>query len=285
MELSVIIVIIGLLIAGATQGSRIFTKSRLGSAQTLTTGSTVATTRGLVLWLESSMPESFLESETNDGSQLTTWKDINPQATTKYTATTSASAAITYKYSSDIYSIPSVYFNGTSSAVLTLNDVSGNTPIFTPNNAFSFFIVSKLEEDSASSKTIFSNGNTSGWGYGLSGSQNSRNRNILLNGATDDSSTSATSTTKAEIISATYEGGSSAAVKLFTNGVAESLTSNNITVPSPATAFYIGNKSLASPWKGYISEIIIFNRALSTSERSEIEKYLGQKYGISLASS
>lgn len=36
-------------------------------------------------------------------------------------------------------------------------------------------------------------------------------------------------------------------------------------------------------WDGYIAEIIIYRRALPTSERDQVESYLGNKYGITVA--
>lgn len=281
MELSVVIVIIGILFAGTVGGMKMISKSRLQSAQALTISSPVATTPGLLLWLETSMTDSFPDTQANDGIQLTTWNDRNPQVTTKYTATATASAGITYKNSSDIYSIPSVYFSGSSSAFFTLQNAAGNTaPIITPNNSFSFFVVAKLDEDANATKTIFSNGNAAGWGYGVAGSQNNRTRRLIFAGGINDDTAAASGTTNAEIISGTFNGSTAGAVKLFVNGSAQVLTSATATSLTPATALYIGNTSSGSPWSGYISEVIIFDRALNDFDRAQIEKYLGQKYGI-----
>ncbi len=283
-ELSLVIVIIGLLMVGTVKGFSMVNASRLQSAQALTLSSPVANIKGLSLWLETTLEDSFLTTEAYDGTQLTTWKDINPQATTRYTATATASSGITYKTFSDIYKVPAIYFNGTNTAVLALTDVVGATPLFTPDNAFSFFIVSKISDGPASNKIIFSNGDASAWGFGLVGSQGSRTRRFIFTGGSDVDSATTTASTSPEVISATYEGGTSGAIKLFTNGAAETLASSTATAPSPTTGFYIGNKSLGSPWTGYIAEIIIFKRVLSDYDRKQVEKYLGQKYGIRVVS-
>ncbi|MBP7710157.1 MAG: prepilin-type N-terminal cleavage/methylation domain-containing protein [Rickettsiales bacterium] len=294
IELSVVILVIGILVAGVAGGSKLITTFRLQSAQTLTLSSPVATTKGLVLWLESSMPESFLSAETEDGSQLTKWLDRNPQATTKFSANATASAGITFKAKSNIYDLPAVYFNGSSAAVFTLSNGIANAVINTPDNAYTFFIVAKLDDDSASTvKTIFSNGGAAGWGYGVSGSQGSRSRRLIFAGATDVTSATANATTNVEVVSASYTGGAGGSLQLFTNGVgaagtgeagtAETLSASIATAQTPTTAFYIGNKSSAAPWTGQVAEIIIFNRSLSTKERNQIELYLGQKYGIKTA--
>jgi hypothetical protein len=282
-ELSISILIISLLVAGITKGVRMLNVSRLQSAQSLTLSSPVSNINGLVLWFESSLPESFLITEAYDEAQITTWNNINPLTKTKYHLSSTASSGITYKEFSDIHKIPSIYFNGTSSAVLTLNDVAGNTPIFTKNNAFSFFILSKLDDDSSLSKVVFSNGESSGWGFGLSGAKGSKKRQFVFLGGANNESNTATATSKAEVVSAIYSGGSDGAIKLFTNGLPEVLDSATSTVPSPDGSLVVGNLSSANAWSGYISEIIIFNRALNDFDRKQVEQYLGQKYAISVS--
>ena len=59
IELSIVILIIGILIAGVTQSSRLIRQAKLKTAQTLTSGA--------------------------DG--VTTWYDINPQSSSKNNAT------------------------------------------------------------------------------------------------------------------------------------------------------------------------------------------------------
>jgi prepilin-type N-terminal cleavage/methylation domain-containing protein len=295
IELSVVILIIGILVAGAAGGAKMINVFRLQTAQTLTLSSPVITTKGLVLWLESSMPESFLSAETEDGAQLTRWLDRNPQVSTKLLATTTASSGITLKAKSNIYSLPAVYFNGSSAAAFTLSNGTSNVVISTPNSAYTFFIVAKLNDDLASNvKTVFANGSTEGWGYGVSGTQNNRSRNLIFAGSSDVTSATANATTKPEIISATYAGGANGSLQLFTNGTgnagsgaagtSETLSSSSATAKTPVTAFYIGNKSSAAAWSGEVSEIIIFNRVLSKKERNQIELYLGQKYNIKVVS-
>ena len=52
IELSIVIIIIGILVAGITQGSRIIKEARLKTAKTLTESSPVASIRDLTLWLD-----------------------------------------------------------------------------------------------------------------------------------------------------------------------------------------------------------------------------------------
>lgn len=284
IEMSIALIVIGILIAAIMQGKNMVSNFRLNSAQSLTNSSPVNSIQGLVLWLEPTMPESFLQNQTTENSQITQWNDISSQATNKYYAFASASSGITYKEVSDIYLLPSVYFSGSTSALFELSTKESSlssTAIATPNNDFTFFIVAQLRAVSSSfvSSTIFLNGNSAaGWGYAVGGSENSGKRQIKFLGETDNNVLTATSSAKPEIISATYQRGG--AIKLFTNGVLESLTSSTSVSKIPSGNFYIGNSSSANPWQGYISEIIIFDRVLSDANRQLIEQYLGQKYGI-----
>jgi prepilin-type N-terminal cleavage/methylation domain-containing protein len=63
IELSIVILVIGLLIAGALQGSNMISKAALSSARTLTESSPVASIRSLSLWFESTSKASFIDSE------------------------------------------------------------------------------------------------------------------------------------------------------------------------------------------------------------------------------
>lgn len=297
IEFSIILIVIGIMLAGIVQGQRMIAKFRLQAAQALTLSSPVINIKGLSLWLEATLSENFDQSQIKDGAQLTIWNDRNPQAIRKLYALATASTGITYKKVSEINGLPSVYFNGSSSALFKLSTSSSSvveTAIPTPNNAFSFFIVARLVDDASTSlKAVFSNGGSSdGWGYALSGVQGSRTRTITFPGASNVSVTTANASTVTEVISATHMSDiSGGEIKLFTNGIGaagsgaigstETLASSMATAKNPTTGFYIGNYStLSKAWSGYISEIIIFNRLLSEQERKMVEKYLGQKYSV-----
>ncbi|MBU6338890.1 MAG: hypothetical protein KGQ36_02840 [Rickettsiales bacterium] len=65
------------------------------------------------------------------------------------------------------------------------------------------------------------------------------------------------------------------------------LTTSNDSISCPATAkFAIGGAERfnggmeTNSWKGYISELIVFDKPLSGRDRKSVEQYLGQKYNI-----
>lgn len=89
IELSVVILIIGVLIAGVTQSSRLILQFKLQSARNLTNSSPVASIKGVLLWLETTDTASIEDAETENNSPVSLWKDLNPQSSFKNNATSS----------------------------------------------------------------------------------------------------------------------------------------------------------------------------------------------------
>jgi hypothetical protein len=79
IEFSIIILIAAALIFGVMQANRVVKKISFDSAKVLTQKSIVPRISGLILWLETSLDESFLGDEKSDGKRVTIWKDISPQ--------------------------------------------------------------------------------------------------------------------------------------------------------------------------------------------------------------
>ena len=81
VELSMVILIIGILIGGISQGIDLYEDFRINTAKTLTLNSRVGRVPDLVTWIETSMNNSFDDVEEKDGLTLTNWYDINPTIT------------------------------------------------------------------------------------------------------------------------------------------------------------------------------------------------------------
>ena len=68
---------------------------------------------------------------------------------------------------------------------------------------------------------------------------------------------------------------------LFVNGLAVETREGKLSVLGGATgAGLIGEGVNNSFFHGEISEILVYNRVLSTAEAALVESYLGQKYGL-----
>lgn len=290
IELSVVIIIIGILIAGVIQGSTIILKAKYNTARALTESSPVAATKGLRLWLETTLDESIPNAESIDDSNVTVWRDISTQTGTRLFARNGAST-IKYKFNEGINSVPSLYFpaGDASTTFFTLSfskDTTKPTSIPTRQNAFTYFIVAKADAIGATNN-LFYNGTVAnnGWGYGNSPT----NKTILFDSGISNVTGNA-ALSKAEVISVVYDGliGDEIA-KLYVNGVLDSAigSTTTVSVESPRTGLYIGSNnatgSATDNWQGYISEIIIFDKKLPNAHRKAIESYLGQKYSINIS--
>ena len=86
IEISIVILVIGILIAGITQSTRLVKESGLMSARSLTQSSPVAGIKDLMSWHETSLKTSFDSDAQIDGSTIATWYDNGKQSTTQNSA-------------------------------------------------------------------------------------------------------------------------------------------------------------------------------------------------------
>ena len=280
IELSIVILIVGIIIAGITQSSRLVRQSKLKSAQNLTTSSPVIGIRSLALWLEPTQDASFSTS-LDDEANITQWNDINPQAQAKVyaipanasSAATTGSGAISYE-EQGINGLPTVRFTGGVAATASVLTLASNTfasatatagvishnPIVTNADsnaaqAFTSFIVYRLADGAgATAYTALYNGKSNnGWGYQKA---TAGARTVMLNGTgATVASTTALPTTQ-EIATITYTGRNSSSIgtgitNLYINGGANftSTTGNNAVavsatvVTQPTLNTYIGGST------------------------------------------
>ena len=276
LELSIVIIVIGLLVLGITKGSVIIARAKIASAKALTNSSPAAITPDLVAWYEPVLDSSFNSAQTIDGTTLTNsnggvWFDNSPLKGNNVTANTAA----TYK-ESVINSLPSVRFGG--AAFLTFNSLPLNQKDYTV-----FVVEQRSLATSVTAGRFLSLGGANNLGYatdttitmpGGSGSQIVAAYSIPIPRILTflSSSTVMTTATKGVFLN----GG---AGNIAANAAADSLitatSSGFIGKDNAATSFYTGD----------IAEVIIYNRALKASERNDIQGYLSKKYGIKVTTS
>ena len=79
----------------------------------------------------------------------------------------------------------------------------------------------------------------------------------------------------------TYGGSTSASLNV--NG-GSSISGTFVSPGSSAAYFYVGTEQADVPnvntWPGYVSEVIVYNSALGTTDRQQVEGYLAQKWGL-----
>ena len=77
VELSMVILIVGILIAGVSRGIDLYQDMRLATARSLTQNSRVNRIEDLTMWFESTSEQSFEKPNPNDGDRIALWKNIN----------------------------------------------------------------------------------------------------------------------------------------------------------------------------------------------------------------
>ncbi|MBL6664798.1 MAG: prepilin-type N-terminal cleavage/methylation domain-containing protein [Rickettsiales bacterium] len=288
IEISIVVLIIGILIVGVTQSSRLVSQAKVNSARTLTQSSPASSIEGLVFWVESSGPqESFSNENLEDGDAITLWNDINPQNSTRNNL--AITAAPTY-VTSGINSVPALTFDGSDDALTSdnfANITTGKTTIFAVMR-----ISSALADG-----VIVSKANTGDAARNLELRTTSGGEWQFCAGTTPTCYTSTGGSSAvangAYVVSVVYNNDSAApstdtitGITFFQNGTGrgqlETTTNTDTTVTGALT---VGNTTNDTDnyLEGHLGEIIIYNRSLKKEERQSVEEYLGKKWGIKVA--
>ena len=287
VELSMVILIVGILIAGVSQGIDLYQDSRLATARSLTKNSRVGRIPDLVSWYEttnenvfSSGTTSFTNIEKIQADQkINRWKDSNPNSIYKYDATqTTGDNQPKIIFDKDT-SLPIVRFDG-NPRYLALPD--GTVPY--ANSEYTVIFISKT--DNYGTYGVLGSGT-----YAFSNKANafrySNNGEIINYWWNVDlaSSTNITFNNKFQIFIFDYNKSTIDYNKptrnLYVDGVLKTSisSSNNASTNLNNT---IGKTFSLEYLVGSIAELIIYDRALLNAERKDIEKYLSKKWSIKI---
>lgn len=277
IELSIVILIIGILVAGITQSSRLIAQFRLQSARNLTINSPVNSIKDLAVWFETSLESSFISTEAEDGSAISVWNDINPQSSYKRSATQGTTNRKPYFRERIINNaLPVVRFFDTNI------DATGDRMNFDGN----FFVQSNytifaVEQRTSSSAGYFfgdesggSSGVRCGYYLGTNISCVNMSTGILV----------AVPAYSSPILREHTLQLKDGQLRYWLNGGVTpdaSYLSPLVDAITSAANMRIGYHALSGgDFTGDIAEIIIFDRALTTQERQEVEEYLSKKYSL-----
>lgn len=261
IEISVVLLIIGILIAGIFTGQVLVTKFRLATSQSLTKSSPVHSIKNSALWLETSLDDSFNDSESNDESSLSTWYE--QRVSDNKVTLTAVSDGPTY--SNSINYVRAVKF--ANSGYFTFDGSFLNSTDYT------IFVLEKRESSSSGNyflgdSSVTTSNQTLLLGYSSSGqvthSQGGTNSYASLVSSYSESSGSP------RIF--TFVQDSTDGKKTYVNGILAATSSNTTQLSGISTL------SLGKGYTGQIGELIIFTRALKSSEIESIEDYLGKKW-------
>jgi prepilin-type N-terminal cleavage/methylation domain-containing protein len=276
IELSIVILVIGILIAGAIQGSRLIDRSRLYSARALTQSSPVAGIQDLSFWVESTSLKSFTIETIADGDVVDQWNDINPQNPGKNDLTQNTPNNRPIYATNGINNLPVVRFDGASSNGDFLNQ---NNFQITPN--ITIFIVSEITLVDDTNDSILSMDASSGDFQIRSNSITTFLATLSNNnlGATTAPESSSDLMNSPSLITYRFSSISSNVI-LRVNGSQVSIDTYNGGLYPTQNLRLACNRTALKCLGADIGEVIIFNRDLKKSEMSSIEEYLKKKWKI-----
>ena len=272
IELSIVILVIGILMIGVNQGYNLVRSAQISNARSITAKSPILQMSGLLGWYETSLKESLDQSKLKDGDTITTWKDIGPSSILNG-ANQLTPTSVTYAQST-INKIPALKFSGSSK--LSIANFSQGA-----SSQATVFLVVKLNyvPDTSNYKTIF-DADSSSADFSFSIKSNGVQLNTGSAVATDYADGFLNS---GEYVIAIYFNGSNS--KVFINNTNSMIASSDIasSTANQLAGMTLGaNKSGTNGFSGFISEVAVFNRVIKVAERKEIFTYFSKKYKIEI---
>jgi len=303
IELSIVILVIGILIAGIMEGRNILYKAKLLAARALSQSSDVASIKNLVVWVdatqENAITNTNLTKNVENGDSVKSWTDRSPQYTPNLVFSTPSAVTSPIFRKNAVNGLPALEFDGLlSNSTGDYLGVASTARIDQLENFAIFAVFTAFPTDSTDRTGIlFKQESGANWEvYGMSFN------GMSFNGPTNTiSSTVVDSSGSIAYIYAAANGikynipaigfvqhatGVSSGFVSYINGAASGNSGTpKSSINSGSSALVIGKGSHAyRHFKGYISEIIMYNRALKKEEINSVTKYLGQKWGIAVAS-
>ena len=268
IELSMVIVIIGILIAGVMTATTLVKKSKIAAAQSLTNASPISGIQDNTLWLESGLESSFKDGETSTGDAVTTWYD-QKSSVNKSSVVAVGTGPI---YSNTINYIHAVKFNGSTANYLQVTDAS-----FLNKSDYTIFVLEKRQ--SANSNNYFLGDSTQNsllLGYTSDNNViHSRSGTTVANDLVSGVDSYANSNDKPRIFAFSFN--TSSGSKTYINGTLSAQNTTNLTPLDGVSSLSIGKG-----YSGEIGEIVAFGRSLKNEERKSVEDYLSKKWSVKL---
>lgn len=275
LELAVSITIIAIIAAVISQSGRTLLNARLANAQTITKSSPVPDINGLVVWFETTMPQSFDTASADDGKAISTWYDLSQN---KNNAVAGTAPVYTSNFTNGL---PVVKFTSASSQYLafTGSDLA--------NSNYTIFLVASRASTQSTNMIISGNASSAyqnlhaGWFSGPTFRVSHYGESV---GNTDFVNYSTSSYVAPIFAIHSFNFDSSVGRYYFENGTQRVFVSSSQSkTPISSWSGSAIGRSTSSYFDGYVAEIIMYNRVLTTNERKDVEQYLGKKWGITVS--
>ena len=280
IEISLVILIIGILVAGISKAIDLHRDARLSASKSLTVNTQVHRIPNLIMWMESTQERNFDRNEVVNNGLITNWYDANPNANVRGSLSIT-NVAFKPKYNSEgINGLPTVKFDGTDYLASTFYRINGSK--------LSYFVVSKRNACSINTSTLvgYRNGvihdynNVQSFVGFYEGPACERLNPYLSKSLSDI--VPHPGNNNPYIASAVYDGTKNTA---YLNGKAYpavSIANVNLAVDNILLCARMATSSINAYCNAEIGEVIIYDRDLSDVERKDIENYLSKKWAIKL---
>jgi len=249
------------------------------------TGFSPKTISGLGLWLDAADTSSL----TFNGNTVSEWRDLSGNARnfTQGTAANQPSGAVTTQNGRRVLSFEHVL--GTASR---LNGNSASLSIARNVGGLTVFGVAKSDLNDTLRPIIAASVGTGTGARASIGTAFTAPNNFTVGNRRLDADSSQAATAGSNNTNANVFGGvldyANAAAYLHLNGATvatnTSFQTAGNTSDTNSQAVKIGSDAGdVFNWRGWIGEIIIYQRALTAAERQRVERHLGRKWGITVA--
>jgi len=292
IELSIVILIIGLLIQGVIKGRDLLNKMELTAARNITTNSPIHRTKDLLFWYETTSQDAFLEDDIVDDNLIENWNDNKLATDTQYNLTQSSTARQPSYVKNGINGLPSLDFLGIYNANSNndcMKSAIGGQIIL--NESHTLFFVGKkndLDNSHLLKFAIPSGGAAQSIAY--VGSSNDFSfvyrHNSSSSGGEFIAGNVSNNTVDKPYILRSVRNHDQQTIEAWLNDskILDTSTTNLNDYNVSGFEFTVGSNSCTNTptrsYDGTISEIIGFNRSLKKGEIKAIEDYLSQKYDI-----
>ncbi len=294
IEISIVILIIGILIAGISNGLDLYQDYRFASARQLTHNSIVGRTKGLTLWFETTSEKSFEKAKPLYNESIAKWQNLNYQTSNPIHVFQSDSQFQPKYLDNAINNLPALNFNDGIKYLISdpinydeISDIENMTLFFVgrsmgtnvSNNPSTFFIFAEKDLNGAEvfrnqiylyhqNKILFQYGGLCGL---VSFAGNTCKATISNNNNKHPNNNFIITVIKSQDGSKIYI---NTAINTTNSLHTDKYPQTNIKNP-----IYIGGNTTRSALN-YTGELIMFNRTLTDKEIEAVHNYLKNKWKI-----
>ena len=225
----------------------------------------------LVLWLDAADVDGTGTNPSN-GTQITSWKDKSGLG--KHATKTQVTPVLD---STGVNSKPGIFFSGAENPVAFRGALANTGSVVTT------FVVATLNDDTETTGRLVSLAGNTGYDYNSSSFVIPLQRDLSTQGVAGFRNNSKLSTKAIPEYDTPFYATSifdNTNNTVYVNGTAA--TSVASTGSFAITKYAIGTQPNTNDgmWCGYVSEVLIYNSALSTANRQAVESYLATKWSI-----